>query len=64
MVLTRANRRQLQMPPPHIPDRTRRHNAARRQWRKQYRPTDPYHRHRLHDNQPKTQRVTSYTRRL
>lgn len=32
-------------------------------FRKQYRPNDRYHRHRLPDAQPKTQRVVSYTRR-
>ena len=32
-------------------------------WTKRYRPTDVNKRHRLEDEQPKTQRVTSYTRR-
>lgn len=41
-------------------------NARRmipRTWIKRYRPTDPHHRHRIDDEQPKTQRVTTYTRR-
>ena len=32
-------------------------------WRKRYRPTDHAKRHRLRDDQPKTQRVRAYTRR-
>lgn len=35
-----------------------------RRWNKQYRPSDPYHRHRLEDDQPKEQRVVSYMRRI
>lgn len=34
-----------------------------RQWRKRYKVTDPSHRHRIPDEQPKTTRVVSYTRR-
>lgn len=40
-----------------------RRNSAIQTWRKMYRPSDPHKRHRLHDSQPKTQRVVSYTRR-
>ena len=42
---------------------TRRMQRARR-WIKQYRPNDHAKRHRLNDDQPKTQHVISYTRRL
>lgn len=34
-----------------------------RRWIKRYRPTDPYHRHRLEDDQPKSQHVAAYSRR-
>lgn len=34
-----------------------------RRWIKRYRPNDHAKRHRLHDTQPKTQHVVSYTRR-
>ena len=34
-----------------------------RRWIKRYRHRDIYHRHRLDDDQPKTERVTSYVRR-
>jgi hypothetical protein len=34
-----------------------------RRWIRRYRPNDHARRHRLPDNQPKTQRVISYTRR-
>lgn len=34
-----------------------------RTWAKQYRPSDTSKRHRLHDDQPKEQRVVSYMRR-
>ena len=34
-----------------------------RRWIKRYKPSDTSHRHRIHDRQPKTTHVTSYTRR-
>lgn len=34
-----------------------------RRWIKRYRPTDRTKRHRLEDDQPKEEEVTSYTRR-
>lgn len=40
----------------------RRMHRARR-WTKRYRPTDIYKRHRIYDDQPKTQRVAAYSRR-
>jgi len=36
---------------------------ARRTWVKRYRPADWTKRHRIDDDQPKTTRVISYTRR-
>jgi hypothetical protein len=41
---------------------TPRMQTARR-WTKRYRPSDPHKRHRLDDDQPKTQQVVSYRRR-
>lgn len=41
---------------------TARMQGARR-WTRRYRPNDTARRHRLEDDQPKTQRVVSYTRR-
>lgn len=35
----------------------------RRRWIKRYKPSDVAHRHRLKDRQPKTETVTSYSRR-
>lgn len=37
--------------------------ARRRRWVKRYKPSDTAHRHRLKDRQPKTETVTSYSRR-
>lgn len=35
----------------------------RHRWVKRYKPSDMAHRHRLKDRQPKTEQVTSYSRR-
>lgn len=43
--------------------RTRSRMQGARRWPKNYRPTDPGHRHRIEDDQPKEQRVVSYYRR-
>lgn len=65
MVLTRSNRRQLGVGssfdflenlPPAQRERIR-------QWIKRYRPRDVNKRHRLPDEQPKTERVVTYKRR-
>lgn len=43
--------------------RRRRGMQAFQNYVKRYRPGDPHHRHRIEDNQPKTQQVVSYRRR-
>lgn len=47
------------MSPLRLPARTQ----QSRRWIKRYRPRDTAHRHRIDDDQPKTQRVISYVRR-
>lgn len=37
---------------------------VRGMWPKQYKPTDWAHRHRIRDQQPKTEQVSGYTRRI
>ena len=41
-----------------------RRQFARRTWPRNYRQSDLSKRHRIKDTQPKTERVTSYTRRI
>ena len=59
MVVTRNQARMAGVRPSRGLDRIRRS----RRWIKRYRPTDWAKRHRLRDEQPKTQQVSAYSRR-
>lgn len=61
MVTTRSQHRRAGTQPLAAQPLDRMRNSRR--WIKRYKPTDTSHRHRLSDRQPKTQTVTSYTRR-
>lgn len=59
MAAAQARSRQL----PRTPSRPSPRMQASRRWIKRYRPADTAHRHRIEDDQPKSERVTSYVRR-
>lgn len=62
MVVTRSQASQRSIAPSRMLDNIDRLRRGRR-WIKRYKSTDASHRHRIHDRQPKSVNVVSYTRR-